>query len=158
MCKGGCLVYSVHRRQINELTISLRFLGMILRVVRLEVSAYNVYITNLFEPTFAQRRGGGVKLRPKIRPQDTTLPPTFYINWLFLSERRTKKTCMSFISHHFSLVYPLHYRQCRCFCLFAFGLLKRFTNTGSVKEPRNRFPAWRAGTTTLFDVPARQAT
>jgi hypothetical protein len=26
------------------------------------------------------------------------------------------------------------------------------------KEPRNRFPAWRAGTTTLFDVPARQAT
>ncbi len=26
------------------------------------------------------------------------------------------------------------------------------------KEPRNRFPAWRVGTTTLFDVPARQAT
>jgi hypothetical protein len=24
------------------------------------------------------------------------------------------------------------------------------------KEPRNRFPGWRAGTTTLFDVPARQ--
>jgi hypothetical protein len=26
------------------------------------------------------------------------------------------------------------------------------------KAPRNRFPAWRLGTTTLFDVPARQAT
>jgi hypothetical protein len=26
------------------------------------------------------------------------------------------------------------------------------------KEPRSRFPAWRAGTTTLFHVPARQAT
>jgi hypothetical protein len=26
------------------------------------------------------------------------------------------------------------------------------------KEPRNRFPAWRAGTTTLFGVPAHQAT
>ncbi len=26
------------------------------------------------------------------------------------------------------------------------------------KEPRNRFPAWRAGTTTLFVVPVRQAT
>ncbi len=26
------------------------------------------------------------------------------------------------------------------------------------KEPRNRFPAWRAGTTTLFFVPDRQAT
>ncbi len=26
------------------------------------------------------------------------------------------------------------------------------------KEPRNRFPAWRAGTTTLVVVPARQAT
>ncbi len=25
------------------------------------------------------------------------------------------------------------------------------------KEPRNRFPAWRAGTTTIFDVPAGQA-
>ncbi len=24
------------------------------------------------------------------------------------------------------------------------------------KEPRNRFPAWRAGTTSLFDLPARQ--
>ncbi len=24
------------------------------------------------------------------------------------------------------------------------------------KEPKNRFPAWRAGTTTLFDVPARR--
>jgi hypothetical protein len=25
-------------------------------------------------------------------------------------------------------------------------------------EPRNRFPGWRAGTTTLFFVPARHAT
>jgi hypothetical protein len=25
------------------------------------------------------------------------------------------------------------------------------------REPRNRYPAWRAGTTTLFDVPAHQA-
>ncbi len=30
-----------------------------------------------------------------------------------------------------------------------------FLNLLSV--PRNRFPAWRAGTTTLFDVPSRQA-
>jgi hypothetical protein len=28
----------------------------------------------------------------------------------------------------------------------------------SYKEPRNRCSAWRAGTTTLFDVPARRAT
>jgi hypothetical protein len=27
-----------------------------------------------------------------------------------------------------------------------------------LKEPRNRFPAWRAGTSTLFVVPARHAT
>jgi hypothetical protein len=26
------------------------------------------------------------------------------------------------------------------------------------KEPSNRFPAWQAGTTTLFVVPARKAT
>jgi hypothetical protein len=25
------------------------------------------------------------------------------------------------------------------------------------KDPRNRYPEWRAGTTTLFDVPARYA-
>jgi hypothetical protein len=38
----------------------LRFLGIKLRVLRLEVSMYNVYITNQFQPTFAQE-GGGVK-------------------------------------------------------------------------------------------------
>jgi hypothetical protein len=26
------------------------------------------------------------------------------------------------------------------------------------KEPRDRFPSWRAGMTTLFDAPARQST
>ncbi len=29
---------------------------------------------------------------------------------------------------------------------------------GPFMEPRNRFPSWRAGSTTLFFVPARQAT
>jgi hypothetical protein len=41
--------------------ISLRFLSIILRVLRFEVSVYNVYITNQFQTTFAQGRGGGVK-------------------------------------------------------------------------------------------------
>jgi hypothetical protein len=36
-----------------ERTISLRFLGIILRFLRLEVSVYNVYITNQFQTTFA---------------------------------------------------------------------------------------------------------
>jgi hypothetical protein len=40
--------------------ISLRFLGILLRVLRLEVSVYNVYITNQFQTTFAQE-GMGVK-------------------------------------------------------------------------------------------------
>jgi hypothetical protein len=40
-------------------TISLRFLGIILRVLRLEVSVYNVYITNSFQTTFARGGGGG---------------------------------------------------------------------------------------------------
>ncbi len=39
------------------LMISLRFLGIILRVLRLEVSVYNVYITNQFH--FARGGGGG---------------------------------------------------------------------------------------------------
>ncbi len=43
--------------RIQERTTSLRFIGKILRVLRLEVSRYNVYITNQFQTTFA--RGGG---------------------------------------------------------------------------------------------------
>ncbi len=43
--------------RIHERTISLRFLGIILIVLRLEVSVYNVYTTNQFQTTFVQ--GGG---------------------------------------------------------------------------------------------------
>ncbi len=39
--------------RIHEHTISLRFVGIILRILRLEVSVYNVYITNQFQTTFA---------------------------------------------------------------------------------------------------------
>jgi hypothetical protein len=35
----------------------MRFLGIILRVLRLEVSVYNIYITNQFQPTFARGEG-----------------------------------------------------------------------------------------------------
>ncbi len=45
--------------QIHECTVSLRFLGIILIVLRLEVSIYSVYITNLFQTTFARGEGGG---------------------------------------------------------------------------------------------------
>jgi hypothetical protein len=38
----------VDLKPIHERTISLTFLGIILRVLRLEVSVYNVYITNQF--------------------------------------------------------------------------------------------------------------
>jgi hypothetical protein len=41
-------------------TISLKFLGIIWSVLRLEVSVYNVYITNQFQATFSQG-GRGVK-------------------------------------------------------------------------------------------------
>jgi hypothetical protein len=49
------------RSRIHEHTISLRFLGKILRVLRLEISVYNVYIANQFQTTFARRAVGGVK-------------------------------------------------------------------------------------------------
>ncbi len=39
----------------------MNFLGIIVRVLRLEVSVYNVYIANLFQTTFAREGGGGVK-------------------------------------------------------------------------------------------------
>jgi hypothetical protein len=48
------------RSRIHERTISWRFPGIILRVLRLEVSVYNVNITIQFQTTFAQG-GGGVK-------------------------------------------------------------------------------------------------
>ncbi len=49
-----------YRSRIHERTISLRFLGIILRVVKHEVSVHNVYITNKFRTTFNQG-GRGVK-------------------------------------------------------------------------------------------------
>ncbi len=49
------------RSRIHERTISLRFLGIILKVLRIEVSVSNMYITNKLQTTFAQ--GGGVKIR-----------------------------------------------------------------------------------------------
>jgi hypothetical protein len=39
--------------------VELRFLGIILRVLRLEVSVYNVHNTNQFQITFAQDGGWG---------------------------------------------------------------------------------------------------
>jgi hypothetical protein len=36
----------------------LKFLGIVVRVLRLEVSVYNVYIANQFQNTFAQGEGG----------------------------------------------------------------------------------------------------
>jgi hypothetical protein len=53
------LTIDVHGSRIHERTISLRFLGIILRFLRLEVSVYNVYITNQFQATFASSGGGG---------------------------------------------------------------------------------------------------
>ncbi len=50
--------YFVTRSRIYERTIALRFQGIILRVLRLEVSVYNVYITNQFQTTFAEGEGG----------------------------------------------------------------------------------------------------
>ncbi len=55
------------RSRIHERTISLRFVGIILGVLRLEVSVYNVYITKQFQTTFAFfSGGGGVNLLVKV--------------------------------------------------------------------------------------------
>jgi hypothetical protein len=53
----SCLL---NRSRIHEHTISLRVLGTILRVLRLEVSVYNVYITNQFQ-TLLITGGRGIK-------------------------------------------------------------------------------------------------
>jgi hypothetical protein len=49
------------RSRIHERTILLRFMGIIMRVLRLEVSIYNDYIINQFQTTFGWDGGGGVK-------------------------------------------------------------------------------------------------
>jgi hypothetical protein len=49
------------RSRIHEPIILLRFLGKILRVLRLEVTVYNVYATNQFQTTFARGGRGEVK-------------------------------------------------------------------------------------------------
>jgi hypothetical protein len=46
------------RCRIHDRTISSRFLGISLRVLKLEVSVYNFYITNQFQTTYA---GDGVE-------------------------------------------------------------------------------------------------
>ncbi len=60
--KELCLCLFPSRSPIHDHTISLRFLGKILRDLRLDmgVSVYNVYITNQFLTPFAQG-GGGAK-------------------------------------------------------------------------------------------------
>jgi hypothetical protein len=47
------------RSRINEHIILLRFLGIILKVLTLEVSVYNVYMTKKCQTTFAWGGGGG---------------------------------------------------------------------------------------------------
>jgi hypothetical protein len=59
--RGSVLEVNEDRSRIHERTILLRFLGIILRVLRLEISVYNVYIKNQFQATFAGGGGRGGK-------------------------------------------------------------------------------------------------
>ncbi len=49
--------------RIHERTISLRFLGIILRVLRLEVSVYNFLLHTSFKPLFG---GGGAGVKSAV--------------------------------------------------------------------------------------------
>ncbi len=51
------VVKSLDLSRIHEPIISLRFLGIIVRFLRLEVSVSNVYIADQFQITFAQGEG-----------------------------------------------------------------------------------------------------
>jgi hypothetical protein len=55
------IVIIVYWSRIHERTFSFRFLGIILRVLRLEVSAHHVYISYQFQPSFAQGEVGDLK-------------------------------------------------------------------------------------------------
>ncbi len=55
---GGCYPTNLSGSRIHERIILLRFLGIILRVLRLKASVYNVYITSQFQ-TWGWGGGGG---------------------------------------------------------------------------------------------------
>jgi hypothetical protein len=56
-----CLIKKhVIRIRHTEADFMLRFLGITLRVLRHQVSVYNVYVTNQFQTNSAQEGGGGV--------------------------------------------------------------------------------------------------
>jgi hypothetical protein len=54
-----CTLYG---SRIHERTVSLRFLEIIFRVLRLEDSVFNFYITNQVKTTFLSGGGGGDKI------------------------------------------------------------------------------------------------
>jgi hypothetical protein len=56
------LFFSFPEAEFMNVQFSLRFLGIILKVLRLEEFVYNDYITNQFQTTFAGG-GGGSKIR-----------------------------------------------------------------------------------------------
>jgi hypothetical protein len=61
--------------RIHEHTISLGFLGMILRVLRLEFSVYNFYITTQFQTTFA--RGGDPLVQMTLNSKEENFFPNY---------------------------------------------------------------------------------
>ncbi len=58
--------YAKYRSRIHGHTIFLRFLDIILRVLRLEFSLYNFYNINQFQTTFAQGEWGGGGVRAAV--------------------------------------------------------------------------------------------
>jgi hypothetical protein len=75
--------------------MSLRFLGIILRVLRLEVSVYNVYITNKFQTAFFWEGGGGVEVTVNIKEENSENFSPNNVQEFGLCERR-KHGCTMF--------------------------------------------------------------
>ncbi len=65
-----------YRSQIHERTISLRFLGIILSVLRFEVSVYNVYIINQFKPVLLRGDGPLVEVTVNSKKEKSFVPIT----------------------------------------------------------------------------------
>ncbi len=62
--KNRCYYLTIICFKLRKRPISVRFLGIMLRVLRLEVIVYNVYITNQFQTTsFAGGGGGGDEVK-----------------------------------------------------------------------------------------------
>ncbi len=145
------------RCRIHERTISFRFLGIILRVLRLEVSIYNVYITNQFqtllfkatvnskEENFFFKILSRLPVQPRRSSHDWSWSPLTNSPRSAKCQLYNKKTGMTFPQVYiFCSATSLCCKVAPCFCMHlpspwvCLQTIRRWTATSVHKEERQK--------------------